>query len=122
MPKLGDSLTITLGVTAKVLTKINGPSNYSSEYLLKETLQDFRCVVRHSKTGGKNGKPTYDRHNLEVVQTVYATATVPEFYRKFYFVYECLPTDEATDLADAIGDLVIADTAELIDELLDWQS
>lgn len=121
MAKLGDTLTLTVGADSKVLTKIN-TGNYSSEYLLKETLHSYRCRVRHTKTGGKNGAPSYERHNFELVQTIYATSTVPEYYRKAYFVVELLPTDEDVSLADAMADLMIATTNELLDELNDMKS
>lgn len=122
MPKLGDTLTISVGGSSKVLTKVNGPVNYASEYLLKESTQQFRCRVRHTQTSGKNGAPVYDRHNFEVVQTIHATESVAAYDRKAYFVIEQLPTDDSVTLMDAIADLVIADTNELLDELSDWKS
>lgn len=122
MAALGDTVTLTVGASSKVLTKINGPNNYASEYLLKETLQSFRARVRHTKSGGKNGEPVYDRHNFEVVQTVYATETEAEYRRKAYFVVELLPTDEDITLMDAVADLCLANTNELLDELNDWKS
>nr|URG16512.1 MAG: coat protein [Leviviridae sp.] len=123
MSQLGDTVTLTVGASDKVLTKINGPNNYASEYLLKEADRQFRVRVRHTQTkGGKNGAPAYDRHNFEVVETVYATESVPEHYRKAYFVFELLPTDVVVTLPDAMADLIIANANELLDELTDWKS
>lgn len=122
MATLGDTLTLTVGAASKVLTKINGPNNYASEYLLKESLRSYRVRVRHTKSGGKNGTPLMDRHNFEVVETIYATETVPEHPRKAYFVVELLPTDEDISLMDAVADLCIANAGELLDELNDWKS
>lgn len=122
MAALGDTLDLVVGAVTKTLTRINGPWNGQSEYLLKESLGSYRAKVRHSKSGGKNGAPLYDRHNFEVVQTIYATETVPEYYRKFYIVSELLPTDEDVSLGDAVADLCIANSNELLDELNDWKA
>jgi len=122
MAKLGSTLTITVGASPKVLVRVNGPSDFKSEYLLRETLVEYRVRVRHTTTGGKNGTPKYDRHNFEIVKTTYATETVDEFYQKFYFVWEEIPSKTENTLVDAIADLVIADTNELLDELTDLVS
>lgn len=122
MAALGDTLTLTVGAESKVLTKVNGPVNYASEYLLKEATQQIRVRVRHTKTNGAGGKPSYDRHNVEIVQTVYETETVPEFYRKAYIVLEQLPTDDDISLADSLADICLANANELLDELQDWKS
>lgn len=122
MSAFGDTMTINVGALSKVLTKINGPNNYASEYLLKESTQQFRARVRHTQTGGKAGAPLYDRHNVEIVQTIYATETVAEFSRKVYIVIEQLPTDENIELADALADFCIANTGEALDELNEWKS
>lgn len=119
---LGATLTLTIDSVSKELVKINGPVNYASEYLLRETLHEFRCRVRHSKTGGKNGQLEYDRHNFELVQTIYATDTEPEFKRKMYFVVEVLPGDDDTTIGQAVCDIAVAVSNELLDELNDWQS
>lgn len=119
---LGDTITLTINSVSKELVKINGPVNYSSEYLLKETLHEFRARVRHSKVGGKNGALVYDRHNVELIQTIYATDTEPEYYRKMYFVVEVLPSDDDTTIGNAVASFAIATSNELLDELNDWQS
>jgi hypothetical protein len=113
---------MTINSVSKELVKVNGPVNYASEYLLKETLAEYRVRVRHTKTGGKNGLPVYDRHNFELVMTTYATDTVPEFYRKMYFVMEVLPSDDDITIGTAVADIAIASSGELFDELNDWQS
>jgi len=122
MAKLGDTLTITVNAVAKVLIKVNGPSNFQSEYLLRESLVEYRVRVRHTVVGGSNGGFKYDRHNFEIVKTTYATETVDEFYQKFYFVWEQVASKSENTLVNAICDLAIADSDELLDELSDLQS
>jgi len=60
------------------LIKVNQDS-YASEYLYKGTLSQYRVRIRHTKTA-----QLYDRHNVEVVQTIYAAGEVPESVRKCY--------------------------------------
>lgn len=113
---LGDTLTITLPVGgAKVLNKVDGGNNYASEYLLKDTLSEFRAKVRHSKTSA--GK---DRHNIELVETVYATATEVEFTRKVYIVWENEPADVDYDNIDGLADYLTVGAN--LAALMGWES
>jgi hypothetical protein len=113
---------MTIGGSPKVLIRVNSPKDYSSEYLLREALCEYRVRVRHTFTGGKNGAAKYDRHNFEIVKTTYATDTDPEFYEKFYFVWEEDPRRSSNVLAQSVCDLAIADTNELLDELTELVS
>lgn len=120
---LGDTLTFTLngsGGTAKVLSKIN-QDKYSSEYLLRESLQEFRARFRHSNSVAKSGIST-DRHNVELTQTVFATATTPAIVRKAYVVTNVQVGDDLalnTDLGQA---LVYWLTEANILKLAGWES
>lgn len=95
---------------------------YSSEYMFRNTTDQYIVRIRHSKTKAANGEASKDRHNLEVVHTIFATATVPEFERKFYFVIEHLPSDTSVALYDAVADKVILSTNLLLTQLLGWES
>lgn len=115
---IGNTITINNGA-AKVLTLIK-EGDYSSEYLLKDTLSEFRLKIRHSKTNAGQ-----DRHNVELVESVYPTEAVPlGRQRKFYFVIE----NDIDDLtgpvanADAIADLAIATANAFLNQLMGWQS
>jgi hypothetical protein len=118
---IGNTITITVGVTDKVLTLIN-QDGYSSEYLLKDTASEFRLRIRHSKTKATAAKPSYDRHNVELVETVYADGDVDEFERKFYFVIEQKPDDLDVGNVDAMADKAIASTNAFLDSLMGWES
>lgn len=118
---ISDPLVITLAVAgAKSLNKIN-QDNYGSEFLLRETLVEYRAKVRHSKGKPDANGVTYDRHNFEVVITTFATALLPEFHEKFYFVMEVPPGQTSVDLADAVADLVIATSNAFPLKLISWQ-
>jgi len=112
LPQVGGNIT---------LIKIN-QDNYSSEYLFKDANTQYNAKIRHSRTKATALRPSYDRHNFEVVQTVYATGGNPEFQRKFYFVLEALASDTNVILADAVSDLAIATSNAFLVSLLAWES
>jgi len=112
LPQVGGDIT---------LVKINQDA-YSSEYMFKNSTSEYRAKIRHTKTNPKNGGATYDRHNFEVVQTIFATAEVAEYQRKFYFVLEVLPSETSKDLPDAVADLMIATSNAFLVSLLGWES
>lgn len=119
---LGNTLTIPQAGGDKVLIKIN-QDGYSSEYLLRETLGEYRAKIRHTKVGSTSQRPyEADRHNFEVVQKIFAAGDVPEYERKFYFVIETKPGDVATALADAVADLMILSTNAFLVSLNGWES
>lgn len=119
---LGNTLTIPQAGGDKVLVKIS-EQNYSSEYLLRGSLDEYRAKIRHTQVG-PNATRLYqaDRHNFEIVHKVFAAADVPEYERKFYFVIETKPGDTATALADAIADLMILSTNAFLVSLNGWES
>jgi hypothetical protein len=63
-----------------------------------------------------------DRHNLEVVHTVFAAGAALEYERKFYFVIEHEPKDVSVALYDAVADKVIESANLLLTQLLGWES
>ena len=92
-----DTITITINAVAKVLNRIN-QDQYSSEYFLRGTLDEFRLKIRHSSyTNSVTGKLT-DRHNVELVQTVYPVSpAVVSTIRKAYVVLENERPDGVTE-------------------------
>lgn len=103
------------------MVKVNQDS-YASEYLYRSTLSEWRARIRHTKTSPTATKPAYDRHNVEIIQTVYATETVPEFTRKVYVVIELLPNDPDTKTADALADWLVASAGANLASLNGWES
>lgn len=118
---LGDTVSITVNAVAKTLAKIN-QDGYSSEYYLRETLQEFRMKVRHTKDRPSKDGVQVDRHNVEVTQTIYATPTTPEIIRRVYGVI----TNRFSDDAAAVGHLQVAlngfMTAANVAKLANWES
>lgn len=101
--------------------KIN-QDGYASEYLAKASLYEVTVRVRHSKTKATAEKPAYDRHNVEIVQTVYEAAGVAEYQRKVYIVLESLPGDADVKLTDALADWLIATANSNVVSLKAWES
>jgi len=112
LPQVGGDIT---------LVKINQDA-YSSEYMFKNSTSQYTAKIRHTKTSPRNGLPALDRHNFEVVQTVFEVGEVAEYQRKFYFVWEVKPSETSKDLADAVVDLMILTSNAFLTSLLGWES
>jgi hypothetical protein len=99
---IANPLVITIGGsggTAKSLPKVNQDA-YGSEYLLRETTQEFRVRIRHSRESVAVGQYPIERHNVEFTQTVYGTAPAPDKIRQAYIVLRNTKTDLAADVSD----------------------
>jgi hypothetical protein len=116
---LGSTFTLGLAAGSKTLALVN-QDGYSAEYYLRESLKSFRVRVRHSETV-INGV-TYDRHNVEVTITTFATATAVESYHKAYTVIELLPGDTYVEPIDALADWLIASSNANVTKLYGWES
>lgn len=117
----GNTLVLPLSTGNVTAIKIN-QDGYSSEYLAKGTLSEYTVRIRHSKTKATASKPSYDRHNMEIVETVYATATVPEYTKKVYIVLEHLPSVQEVVLVDGLADWLIATANANVISLNNWES
>lgn len=72
-----NTLSVTIGAdSARVLTRIN-QDGFGSTYRLATALELTELVIRNG-TSKENGNILYDRHNVELRHTTYATTTVPE--------------------------------------------
>jgi hypothetical protein len=119
---LGNTLVLPVAGGSITMVKIN-QDGYSSEYLFKDATARWTARIRHTQTSITAKRPvSYDRHNFEVVQTVFAAGGVDEFERKFYFVIEQLPGDTTFAIPDATADLVIASSNAFVTSLLGWES
>jgi len=117
-----DPQSITINGVAKSLAKINQDS-YSSEYLLRSAAEEFRLRIRNSAYS-RNGV-TYDRHNAELVHTVFATATDSAKVRKTYTVIENQQGDTLTDPTNVAAGLfawLTASTNANITKLMNFES
>lgn len=124
-PMLGDSLTLVDNTTPTpvevTVAKIN-QDGYSSEYLFRDTTSRYRVRVRHSVVKATASRPAYDRHNVEIVQTIFATESVPEFDRKAYIVVECLASDDDTAVPEMLCNFIASDSGATLTSLLGWES
>jgi hypothetical protein len=70
----GDTITVTVNSVDKVLNRIN-QDQYSSEYLLRSTTDEYRLFVRNSSVNDKKRPGAImDQHNVELVHTIYPVA------------------------------------------------
>jgi hypothetical protein len=92
-----DPQTLTVNAVAKNLVRIN-QDQYSSEYLLRSTTNEFRLKIRNSSYLDKARKVMIDRHNVEFTETVFPVAPATlSTVRKTYFVLENQQGDTLAD-------------------------
>lgn len=111
---IGDSISLTIGAGTKTLVKVKF-DGYASEYRLIEADRSWTLNVRNT-TYVKAGV-TIARHNAELVESVYATATVPAYERKQYDVFEhplSITTGVSDDVKGLHGFLSAANIAKII--------
>jgi hypothetical protein len=122
MANFGSTQAVDFGGGSKTLVRIN-QDQYSSEYYLRESLQELTMKIRHTKTSPKDGSLAADRHNVEITQTVFAVAnTTPEYTRKAYFVFEA-PAQYMSVLPTAgLFAWAVATSNEALTNLSGWQS
>lgn len=122
---LGDTFTVTLGGsggTARVCSKINQDS-YGAEYLHRNTTDEVRVKVRHSVEKPTVSKPAYDRHNVEITQTVFPTEALPGGrFRQFYYIIRCEAGDDMTAVVDVAEAGAFWSTGANLDKIVGWES
>lgn len=118
----GSTLTLTINAVAKVLNKIN-QDNYGSEYYLRSATDEYRVRIRHSKEAPLPDGRRFDRHNIEVTWTVYATPTTAEIVRQCYSITRVLSNDDLTSAQYLMkGATSYMDGNTVQADLLTWQS
>jgi hypothetical protein len=118
-----DTVTVTINAIDKTMSRIN-QDKYSSEYLLRGTTDEFRLRIRHSEyTDKARGGAVVDRHNVELVQTVYPVAPATKStIRKAYIVLE---NERGDGLNDPLNfDLGFAGFLSVpnLTKLINWES
>jgi hypothetical protein len=91
-----DPAAITINSVEKSLVKIN-QDGYSSEYLLRNADDEYRLFIRNTTRVDRKTNQSFDRHNVELVHNVFATAEAPAITRKAYVVIENQKGDTLTD-------------------------
>lgn len=99
-----DPAVITINGVAKNLVRVR-QDGYSSEYLLTTSTEEFRLNVRNSSYTDKKRNVVVNRHNIELVHTIFAVApSTLSTIRKAYAVIENQKGDTLVDpVNDAIG-------------------
>jgi hypothetical protein len=118
-----DTITITINAVAKVLNRVNQDS-YGSEYYLRDTNGSFRLKLRNtSYTDKTRGGVKIDRHNIELVETVFAVApAVINTVRKYYSVLENDQADSIVSSAKFAAGVTGFQTEANFTKLLNWES
>jgi len=99
-----DPQTVTINAVGKVLQRINQDS-YSSEWLLRSTLDEYRLFIRNTSYLDKKRSVMIDRHNVELRHTIFPVAPATlSVVRKTYFVIENQQGDTLSDpILEAAG-------------------
>lgn len=112
---------ISVNSVEKTLPKIN-QDKYTSEYLLKESTGELRMTIRHSKENVQPDGTQFDRHNVELKQTIYGVDGDPDEIIIAYLVLRASAKTTNTDL----GYIAVALAAEIdsttVGQLHGWQS
>jgi len=115
-----DPSRITINAINKDLNRINQDS-YGSEYFLREATQELQMKIRNTSYTSKAGA-LVDRHNIEVIQTIYATADAAAIVRKAYTVFENYRSDTDAGLLQFLNGFVAFATSANIQKLLNRES
>lgn len=121
---LGNTITLTDGAgspTTITVTKIN-QDQYGGEYLFRSSTSAWRLKVRHSVVKATATRSAYDRHNVEIVQTIFAVGDTPEFQRKTYLVMENLPADGDLLAPKFLSNFMSGSSWANLTSLQNWES
>lgn len=121
MPFGANTVTISVNEVDKVLVKIN-QDNFSSQYYLRESGAEFTLNVRHSREAVLPDGSRFDRHNVELIHTVFATETTPEFSRVSYAVFRNKRNDNYDEVVLSMEPLTLLLNSATIEELLAWKN
>nr|UJQ85622.1 MAG: hypothetical protein 2 [Leviviridae sp.] len=117
-----DPSVVTINAVAKNLVRIN-QDKYSSEYCLRSATDEHRLNLRNSSYTDKKRGVTIDRHNIELIHTVFpvAPATLSTI-RKTYVVIENQRGDTLVDPRNVAQGLLAFLTNANIDKLMNFES
>ncbi|DAD51811.1 coat protein [ssRNA phage Gerhypos.4_12] len=117
-----DPAVVTINAVAKNLVRIN-QDKYSSEYLLRTSTEEHRLFIRNTSYVDKRRGVTIDRHNVEIVNTVFPVApATTSIVRKTYTVIENQQGDTLVDPRNvALGLFAFLSSAK-IDQLMNLES
>lgn len=117
----GSTLTITVNAVAKVLDRINASEPFSSLYRLRETTTQYDVLIRHSAAKPNADGVVYERHNLVLTKTIFATSTDPEFVYSASTVFTCpKQADPSVVIYTTAAAIDYLDSATVQGDLLKW--
>nr|UJQ85261.1 MAG: hypothetical protein 2 [Leviviridae sp.] len=117
-----DPAVVTINAVAKNLVRIN-QDKYSSEYMLRSATEEFRLHIRNSSYVNKARSVTIDRHNVELIHTVFPVAPATKStVRKTYTVIENEQGDTLVDPRNLALGLFAFLTSAKIDQLINFES
>jgi len=119
-----DPAVITVDGAAKSLVRIN-QDKYSSEYLLRTAVDEWRLIVRNSTYLDKQLKVEFDRHTAQFTHVIFPTATAPAYRRKSYVVMENQRGDSIVGpvaIAQALLSFLTASSGANLTKLTNFES
>lgn len=118
---IGETITVTYNTVATVLNRIN-QDNFSSQYYYRDGIFEMTLRIRHQNESVAQGKVPFERHQVDLTRTVFATATVPERTYQAYTVIR-LPKGGDPDAAELLtAALCNLSSASFVDKVVGWQS
>lgn len=119
---IGDTITVTINAVAYTLNRLDPGVPFGSDYYFRDATQEVVLKVRHSKESVRAGQPAYERHQIDLNQKVFATATVPERAYQAYTIIR-LPIGGDPDAAERLTTALCGfQTAANLDKVVGWQS
>lgn len=116
---LTNPMVIAINGTNYNLARIR-QSDYLSEYFYRGTVFELTLIVRHSKEKRNADGVVFDRHNIELTQTVFATSTTPKIVRQAYSVFRNDELDDATNASYLYQGLIDVSTDANLGDLIAW--
>jgi hypothetical protein len=117
-----DPSVVTINAVAKNLVRIN-QDKYSSEYVLRSATDEYRLNIRNSSYTDKKRGVTIDRHNAELIHTVFPVSpSTLSTVRKVYTVIENQRGDTLVDPRNTALGLFAFLMSANIDKLMNFES
>lgn len=116
-----DPMAVTFDGAATNIPKVN-QDGFASQYFLKRANDSLTVNIRHSSTTDKATGRKRSRHNVEFIQVVFATTTVPEMVYKSYTVFEHDDAAAAAVIEDTVLTMAAFLTSANIARLINKES
>ncbi len=120
-----DPQTVTVNLVARAMNRIN-QDKYAAEYRLLLSDREFRFNIRNTSYPDKKRGVTLNRHNVEIIETVFPIAPATTSYvRKAYMVVENQLGDTLTDpvkLASGLCNWLAANNDTNLTKLMNSES